>query len=135
MQKKKSSVLRTRRLSGKVLTFMIGAEDDTLREFAEDSKTGRAGKTLVKEGSLRITLVALKKGTVLPSHQVAGPVSIQTIRGCLRLTTEKGNLDVTAGTLIALGPGVVHTAKAHEDCAILITFAMSPTKRGTRPLS
>lgn len=135
MQKKKSSVLRTRRLSGKVLTFMIGAEDDTLREFAEDSKTGRAGKTLVKEGSLRITLVALKKGTVLPSHQVAGPVSIQTIRGCLRLTTEKGDLDVTAGTLIALGPGVVHTAKAHEDCAILITFAMSPTKRGTRPLS
>lgn len=135
MQKKKSSVLRTRRLSGKVLTFMIGAEDDTLREFAEDSKTGRAGKTLVKEGPLRITLVALKKGTVLPSHQVAGPVSIQTIRGCLRLTTEKDDLDVTAGTLIALGPGVVHTAKAHEDCAILITFAMSPTKRGTRPLS
>jgi hypothetical protein len=48
---KTSSVLRTRRLSGKVLTFMLGAEDDTLRDFAEDSKTGRAGKTLVKEGS------------------------------------------------------------------------------------
>ncbi len=124
MQKKKSSVLRTRRLSGKVLTFMLGAEDDTLREFAEDSKTGRAGKTLVKEGSLRITLVALKKGTALPSHQVAGPISIQTIRGCLRLTTDKGDVDVPAGALIVLGPGVAHTAKAHDDCSILITFAM-----------
>ena len=124
MQEKRSSVLRTRRLSGKVLTFMLGAEDDTLREFAEDSKIGRSGKTLVKEGSLRITLVALKKGTALVSHQVAGPVSIQTIRGCLRLTTDKGDLDVPAGSLIALGSGVAHTAKAHDDCSILITFAM-----------
>jgi len=89
MKKKKSSVLRTRRLSGKVLTFLLGAEDDALREFADDSKTGRAGKTLVKEDSLRITFVALKKGTVLPSHRVAGPVSIQTIRGCLRLSRDR----------------------------------------------
>jgi quercetin dioxygenase-like cupin family protein len=104
---------------------MLKAEDDTLREFAEDSKTGRAGKTLVKEGPLRVTLVALKKGTTLPSHQVSDPISIQTIRGCLRLTTDRGDLDVSAGTLIALGPGVTHTAKAHEDCLILITFAMA----------
>jgi quercetin dioxygenase-like cupin family protein len=125
MKEKKSSVLRARRLSGKVLTFLLGAEDDALREFADDSKTGRAGKTLVKEDSLRITFVALKKGTVLPSHRVAGPVSIQTIRGCLRLSTDTEDRDVTAGTLIALGPGVAHTAKAHTDCAILLTFAMS----------
>ena len=125
MEKKKSNVLRTRGLSGRILTFMLGAEDDTLREFAEDSKTGRDGKTLVKEGSLRITFVALKTGSALPSHQVAGPVSIQTIRGCLRLTTDTGDVDVSAGTLIALGPGVAHSAKAHGDCAILITFAMA----------
>jgi quercetin dioxygenase-like cupin family protein len=126
MQKNKSSVLRTRRLSGKVLTFLLGAEDETLREFAESSRTGRAAKTLAKQGSLRITLVALKKGTVLAPHQVAGPVSIQTIRGCLRLTTDKAGVDVTAGSLITLGPGVAHTAKAHTDCAILLTFAMPP---------
>jgi quercetin dioxygenase-like cupin family protein len=131
MPNKKSSVLRTRRLSGKVLSFMLGAEDDTLREFAEESKTGRAGKTLVKEGPLRITLVALKKGTVLPSHQVAGPVSIQTIRGCLKLTTDRGDVDIPAGTLIALGPGVAHTAKAHNDCVILISFAMSPGQKAS----
>ena len=121
---KKSAVLRVRRLAGKRLTFMLRAEDDTLREFAEDSKTGRAGKTLVKEGALRITLVALKKGTVLPPHHVEGPISIQTIRGCLRLTTERGDMDVPEGNLIALGPGVVHAAKAQDDCAILLTFAM-----------
>lgn len=120
----KPAVLRTRRLAGKTLTFLLGAEDDTLREFAEAAPSGRAGKTLVKHGPLRITLVALKKGAALPAHQVAGPVSIHTIRGCLRLTTDNGDLDVPAGGLVALGPGVLHTARAHSDCAILITFAM-----------
>ena len=124
MQKKKPLVLRTRRISGQVLSVLLGAEDDTLREFADGSKTGRSGKTLVKEGSLRITLVALKKGTVLSSHQVAGPVSIQTLGGCLKLTTDRGDMDLAAGALIPLGPGLAHTAKAHTDCAILITFAM-----------
>ena len=123
-REKKSAVLRVRRLAGRRLTFLLGAEDDTLREFAEASKTGRAGKTLVKEGPLRITLVALKKGATLPSHHVKGPISIHTLRGCLTLTTERGDVDVPAGTLIALGPGIIHTAKAHDNCAILLTFAM-----------
>ena len=40
-------------------------------------------------------------------------------------STDTEDRDVTAGTLIALGPRVAHTAKAHTDCAILLTFAMS----------
>lgn len=47
---KKSAVLRVRRLAGKRLTFVLEAEDETLREFAEESSTGRAAKTLVKQG-------------------------------------------------------------------------------------
>ena len=121
---KKSAVLRVRRLAGKRLTFVLEAEDETLREFAEESSTGRAAKTLVKQGPLRITLVALKKGSVLPPHHVEGPISIQTLRVCLRLTTERGDMDIPEGNLIALGPGVVHSADAREDCAILLTFAM-----------
>jgi quercetin dioxygenase-like cupin family protein len=120
---KKSAVSRTRRLSGKMLTFLIFAEDETLREFAETSETGRAAKTLMKQGPLRITLVALKKGTVLPPHQVAGSVSIQTIRGCLEVTTEKA-VAVPAGSLITFEAGVAHAVRAHEDSGILITFAM-----------
>ena len=71
---KKSAVLRSRRLSGKLLTFSFGEEDETLRQFAAVSTTGRAAKTMIKQGPLRITLVALRKGTVLPRHRVAGPV-------------------------------------------------------------
>jgi quercetin dioxygenase-like cupin family protein len=73
--------------------------------------------------------VALKKGTALPSHHVEGPISVQTIRGCLILTTDRGDMDVPEGNLITLGPGVVHAAKAQEDCAILLTFAMPAPPR------
>jgi quercetin dioxygenase-like cupin family protein len=123
-KEKKSAVLRTRRLSGKMLRFLIDAEDETLREFAQASKTGRAGKTLVKQGALRITLVALKKGTALPPHRVAGPVSIQILRGCLELTTDKGAIALPRRSLVTLEAGLTHTATAVEDSAILITFAM-----------
>ncbi len=124
MAKEKSAVLRVRRLAAKTLTFLLAAEDDTLSEFAQESKAGRAGKTLVKEGPLRITLVALKKGTSLPPHHVKGPISIQTLRGCLTITTDKGELDIPAGCLVALGPDVSHTARARDNCTILITVAM-----------
>ena len=66
----------------------------TLREFAESSKSGHAAKTLIKQGPLRITMIALKQGTVLPTHQVAGPVSIQTVRGSLEVVAGNTKVEV-----------------------------------------
>src|SRR5688572_33412764 len=119
MQKKKSSVLRTRRLSGKVLTFMIGAEDDTLREFAEDSKTGRAAKTLVKQGSLRITLVALKKGTVLPPRIMWLVPSASRASVVVYNSLPIKERCVPAGSLVTLHAGAAYAVRAREDSGIL----------------
>ncbi|HSP55206.1 MAG TPA: LuxR family transcriptional regulator, partial [Dehalococcoidia bacterium] len=104
--------------------FALGAEAAELRARASVSKSGRAAKTLVKEGPLRITLVALSKGTSLQSHDVAGPLSIQSLRGRLRIMTDTGDVDVPIGSLAVLDAGVVHSAKALDDCAALITVAM-----------
>ena len=110
--RKKSAVLRTRRLAGRILRFLIGAEDETLREFADTSKSGRAAKTLVKQGTLRVTLVALKRGIALPPHHVDGPVSIQVLRGCLELTTDKGAIPLPSGILVTLEAGLTPAATA-----------------------
>lgn len=117
--------LRTHRLRGKVLRFTLGAEDDMLREQAASSRSGRAAKTLIKQGPFRVTLVAMRKGTALQEHQVAGPLSIQAIRGCLRVTTSQGDIDVPPGGLVGLESGVVHSATAVDDCAILVTLVMA----------
>ncbi|HXH62843.1 MAG TPA: hypothetical protein VNG95_01600 [Gemmatimonadales bacterium] len=123
-QLRKPMVERTRRLSGRMLAFLLGAEDDTLREFAKAAKSGHAAKTLIKQGPLRITLISLTRGSVLPSHQVAGPVSIQVLRGSLEIVAGKKKVEVAEGSLLALAPNLAHTAKALRDCTMLITVVM-----------
>lgn len=125
MPNRKPMVQRTRRLAGRMLAFLLQVEDDTLREFAAASKSGRAAKTLVKEGALRVTLVALKRGTSLPAHRVAAAVSVQTIRGRVKLGTDSEAMELPIGSLVAFGPGVAHSATAMSDSALLITVAMS----------
>lgn len=117
--------LRAHRLRDKVLRVDVGPEEEVLRALAASSDAGRAAKTLVKEGPLRVTLVALSQGATLEEHQVRGPVTIHGLRGQLRLTTSQGDVDVKAGELIALDAGVAHSAMAVDDCAFLITVAMS----------
>ena len=120
----KHTYLRTHKLSGQLLRFRLDAGEARLREQAAGSKAGRAAQTLVKEGPLRITQVALRKGTPLQSHQVAGAVSVQVRRGRLRLTLADGAVDLGRGELVALGAGVAHAAVALSDCALLITTAL-----------
>lgn len=95
-----------------------------LRASAASSGAGRAAKTLVKEGPLRITLVALRKGATLEEHQIAGPVSIHALAGTLRLSTRQEAVDLATGELLALDAGVAHAAEALDDCVLLITVAM-----------
>jgi quercetin dioxygenase-like cupin family protein len=116
--------LETHQISGPRLKFGLAREDVVLRDLAALSKTGRAGKTLVREGSLRITQLALCKGSMLGSHQIPGAVSMQVLRGRLRLTTSEGEVVLEPGELASLGAGVGHDTEAMSDCVVLVTMAM-----------
>jgi len=118
------SYLKTRRISGDVLRFQLAFEEARLHEAAAASSAHRAGKTLVKEGSLRITQLALQKGMRLPWHEVGGALSIQILRGRLQMTTSDGKMDLAPGALVVLNGRVQHTAVAMSDCVMLITIAL-----------
>jgi quercetin dioxygenase-like cupin family protein len=120
----KHTYLRTHAISGKVLTFDLKADEDDLFHRARTGKAGRAAKTLVKEGPLRIALVALRKGISLKEHDVAGAVSVQVLRGRLALQAAPRQRDLRTRQLVVLDTGVAHAATALSDCAILITMAM-----------
>ena len=116
--------LRGRKLQSKLLTFQLDAQDDELRARSKDAADGLASRTLVKQGPLRITQVALRKGAALEPHRVAGPLSIQVLRGTLRLTTDEGDMDLAAGSLASLAAGVVHAARGLSNCALLLTISL-----------
>ena len=116
--------LKTHRISGDVLRFQLSFEEARLQEQASSSPAGRAGKTLVKEGSLRITQLALQKGMRLPWHEVAGAASVQVLRGRLELVGPEGKMALTPGALVVFDAGVQHSAIAMSDCVMLITISM-----------
>lgn len=120
----KHTYLRTHAISGKVLLFALKTDSADLIERAQATKAGRTATTLVKDGPLRITLVALRKGISLQEHQVSGAVSIQALRGRVALKAEGSQLDLRPGQLAALDADVRHVATALTDCAILITMSI-----------
>ena len=121
-----STYSRTHELQGDVLAFVLGPEIEAVRAQARAASDGRAAKTLVKEGQLRVTLVGLRTGVLLEEHRVAGPVLVQGLGGIARVTASSSEVEVGPGTLIALDQGVAHTVQAVEDCALLLTLTLTP---------
>jgi len=125
---KKSTYARGHRLSGKKLEFLLKAEDETLRERAASSASGRAAKTLAKEGRLRVMTIALNRSTVLKQHHTDGPVSIQCLRGNVAITIDDASTELTSGGLLILDAKVQHEVKAIRDSSLLITMSFPRDK-------
>ena len=124
----KHTYLKTHALSGAALSFSLATEDAALRERVTEARSGRVAKTLVKEGRLRVTLIALRRGAALGAHQVAGVVSVQVLRGRARVSAEGRIVELSRGGLLVLDQEVTHTAEALVDSALLVTVAMAPNE-------
>lgn len=122
-QDQRSVYRRTRQLSGEALAFQLNREGAALEAAARNASSGRAGKQLVKEGQLRVTLVGLAPGNTLEEHHVDGPVTIQTLAGQVRVKTENDNVVLPAGHLLMLEAGLLHTLEAIEPSQVLLTIA------------
>ena len=114
--------LRGRQLQGQLLTFALDSEADALQASARSASDGLASKTLIRQGPLRITLLTLRQGATLNSHQVEAPSSIQVLRGKLRITTDHGDVVIAEDGMVTLAAGVIHSATALSDCAVLLTI-------------
>jgi quercetin dioxygenase-like cupin family protein len=115
---------RTHKLSGRSLVFDLKTDEAKLLEKARSARSGRAAKTLVKEGPLRVTVIALKKGAAIDDHRVEGPLSIQSLSGKLRISVNGDRYDLPARGLLTLEPGTTHDATALSDATFMITMAM-----------
>ena len=93
--------------------------------------SGQNAKTLVKYDDFRVVLIALRAHTRIPGHHAEGRISVQTIRGHIRLRALERTFDLRAGSLLTLDQGVAHDVEALEDSAFLLTIAWPG--RGTSP--
>jgi quercetin dioxygenase-like cupin family protein len=112
-----------RELVGSVLGFDLGAELASLKAEASWQGGDRNARTLVEEPTLRIVLVAMKRGARLREHDADGPVSVHTLAGLLRLHLPTQSADLPAGHLLTLERALPHEVEALEESAFLLTLA------------
>lgn len=107
-----------------VRTFDLAHEAQGL---AHAQNPERIGRTIARLGTLRLTVMNLKAGSIVQRHKTDHELSIQTVSGHVALRTELEQVDLPAGRVAILERDVVHDIEAHEDSAILITVCMTPS--------
>ena len=113
-----------RPLSGKAIHVRLGAEraSDLIDEGLL-ARAGRTARTLVKEGPLRVTLVALGPGGALAEHRADGPISAHVLSGRVRFRAGEDEWLLEEGDLLSLPAGVPHAVDSEAGGVFLLTVA------------
>jgi quercetin dioxygenase-like cupin family protein len=125
-----SSMQRT--VEGDVLLHHL-TQDELMIDQELLTRSGRTARTLVKEGPLRLTMLALAAGGELPEHHTDGPVSIHLLKGAAVFRVLDHDYALGTGDILALAPGVRHSARSEQGCSFLLTVVHNPSAGSPAP--
>lgn len=110
-----------RPLSGDALLLHIGEERERVESSELLRQHGRSARTLVKEGALRITLIALAAGGEIPTHRAEGPISVQVLHGRMQFEVSGKRHQLVAGDLLVVNANVEHAVQSDSGATFLLT--------------
>ncbi|HXD48468.1 MAG TPA: cupin domain-containing protein [Gemmatimonadaceae bacterium] len=113
-------------ITGRSLSFVLADEMKLLSDELQ-RMPARVGRTLVKDGRLRVTLVGVKAGQGLPEHVAEGPVTIHVLEGAMDVEAVGKQWPLAAGGLLALDGGVTHSVLSRDGAIFLLTV-MQPER-------
>ena len=108
-------------MSGPFLEFDLRAQIELLH--GEAYRHGHNSKTLTKYSDFRLVLTVIKAGTRIRKHRAAGRISVQTLRGHIRMHVGEKLLDLPVGRLLVVDREIPHDVEAVEDSAFLLAVA------------
>ena len=79
---------------------------------------------LFKTNELEVMRVVLPKGKSMPAHKVAGDITVQCLEGVIRFNSDAKDEVLTAGDMLYLAGGVVHSLIAIEDACALVHIVL-----------
>lgn len=94
------------------------------REAVSENRNHRQ-ETLYRRGPLTVALFLFAAGASLPQHVAEGVVTVQVLRGRLKISAEGQVHDMPAGALLILSPGVRHGVEALEASRMLLTVCLN----------
>jgi len=86
-------------------------------------KQGLYAKTLFKKSDFRTVLISMERGARMNEHHADGTISVQVLKGKMRLNVDGKVYDLDAGNLLTLGASIKHDVEAEEDSAFLLTIS------------
>ncbi len=119
-----SSMHRT--VEGDVLVHHL-TSDERMIDPALVARHGRSARTLVKDGPLRLTLIAIGAGGELPAHSTDGPVTIHILEGTVTFLAAGQEYPLGVGDVLVLARGVVHSAHSTSGGLFLLTVVHMPS--------
>lgn len=120
----KHTYLKTHQLSGDILGFDLDVESAGIMEAAKEAAGGRAAKTLVKEGPLRLTIMGFSAGSALHEHKAPGPITFEVRTGLVEVSAGGESSLMAAGDILVLHDAISHSLVANSDAVVLLTIAM-----------
>lgn len=84
---------------------------------------GHFAKMLFKKHDLRVVLISLERGARMNEHHADGTISVQVLKGSMRINVGGKPYELSAGNLFTLGSSIRHDVEATEDAAFLLTMS------------
>ncbi|HET7234509.1 MAG TPA: hypothetical protein VFJ16_31140 [Longimicrobium sp.] len=113
----------SRPLAGPSLTFHLAEQLQTLRQDEAYRRSGRAGRTLVKDERFRVVLLAVANDVEIGTHNADSPMTLQVVQGGLRYRDAGGQYELHEGDLLFFGPGQAEDIRAIADSGLLLTLS------------
>ena len=110
------------RVARSLLSYDLAKEVESLRAEPGWSVTGHNARTLVKRADSKVVLTLLRGGQRVKEHAVDASVNVQVLSGRVRLHAGGEPIDLRAGGLLAMEPGMAHDVEALEESALLIVI-------------
>ena len=124
-----SSMNRT--IDGEVLVRHL-SQDELIIDRELLASRGRSARTLVKEGPMRLVLMALSPGGDLPEHSTDEPVTIHVTEGSLTLRAMGHDYHLARGDVLMLAANVEHSAASDDGCVFLLTVVRTQNSSGSQ---
>ena len=110
-------------VSGPTLLLDLTEELQIVHE--QLTKSSRTARTLVKNGSLRHTLMGLAAGGEVASHSANGPITVHVLEGALDFEAAGKTWSLRKGSLFALDAGITHSVRSAQGAIFLLTVSLA----------
>ena len=86
--------------------------------------SGAVTTTLIKTDRLEVIRLVVPAGKLIPSHKVAGEITVQCLEGRVAFTALGATRELHAGQMCYLSGGEEHAVKGLEDATVLVTILL-----------